>query len=62
MIISHKPNVFRPADKILLLRDGRVELFGPRDQVMARVTSLYGVRPTVDTVEIAVLVDNAARR
>lgn len=38
VIISHKPNIFRPADKILLLRDGRVELFGPRDQVMARVT------------------------
>jgi hypothetical protein len=32
------------------------------ETVMARVTSLYGVRPTVDTVEIAVLVDNAARR
>jgi hypothetical protein len=32
------------------------------EKVIARVTSLYGVRPTVDTVEIAVLVDNAARR
>jgi hypothetical protein len=32
------------------------------EKVMARVTSLYGVRPTVDMVEIAVLVDNAARR
>jgi len=32
------------------------------EKVMARVTSLYGVRPTVETVEIAVLVDNAARR
>jgi PrtD family type I secretion system ABC transporter len=38
VIISHKPSIFRPADKILLLRDGRVEMFGPRDQVMARVT------------------------
>ena len=32
------------------------------EQVMERVTTLYGVRPTVDMVEIAVLVDNAARR
>jgi hypothetical protein len=32
------------------------------EQVMERVTTLYGVRPTVDLVEIAVLVDNAARR
>jgi PrtD family type I secretion system ABC transporter len=37
VIISHKPAVFRAADKMLVLRDGRVELFGPRDQVMARL-------------------------
>ncbi|MDP3749231.1 MAG: type I secretion system permease/ATPase [Phenylobacterium sp.] len=37
VIVSHKPSVFRSADKMLLLRDGRVELFGPREQVMARV-------------------------
>lgn len=37
VIISHKPGVFRAADKMLVLRDGRVELFGPRDQVMARL-------------------------
>lgn len=37
VIISHKPGVFRSADKILMLREGRVELFGPRDQVMARL-------------------------
>ena len=29
VIISHKPGVFRAADKMLVLRDGRVELFGP---------------------------------
>jgi len=32
------------------------------EKVMERVTSIYGVRPTVDRVEVAVLVDNAARR
>ncbi|MBL8554815.1 MAG: type I secretion system permease/ATPase [Phenylobacterium sp.] len=37
VIISHKPGVFRAADKMLVMRDGRVELFGPRDQVMARL-------------------------
>ncbi len=37
VLISHKPGVFRSADKMLVLRDGRVELFGPRDQVMARL-------------------------
>jgi hypothetical protein len=30
------------------------------EATMERVTALYGVRPTVDVVEIPVLVDNAA--
>ena len=37
-VVSHKPNLFRAADKILVLRDGRMELFGPREQVLARFT------------------------
>jgi PrtD family type I secretion system ABC transporter len=37
VIISHKPAIFRGADKMLVLREGRVDLFGPRDQVMARL-------------------------
>lgn len=37
IIISHKPNVFRSADKMLVLKAGRVEMFGPRDQVMAKI-------------------------
>jgi heme-degrading monooxygenase HmoA len=31
------------------------------DAVLERVTGLYGVRPTIRTVEIAALVDNARR-
>jgi len=37
VIVSHKPNVFRTADKMLVLKNGRVDLFGPGDQVMARL-------------------------
>ena len=44
VIISHKPSVFRAADKMLVLRDGRVELFGPRDQVMNRLMKPTEVR------------------
>ncbi|ACG76902.1 RsaA secretion system, ATP-binding protein RsaD [Phenylobacterium zucineum HLK1] len=43
VIISHRPAVFRSADKIVMLREGRVEMFGPRDQVMARL-----VKPAAD--------------
>jgi ATP-binding cassette, subfamily C, bacterial exporter for protease/lipase len=44
VIISHKPGIFRHADKMLVLREGRVELFGPRDQVMAKLMKPAEVR------------------
>ena len=50
VIISHKPGVFRSADKMLVLRDGRVELFGPRDQVMSRLVK-PAQQPEVRAVE-----------
>ena len=37
VIVSHKPNVFRTADKMLVLKNGRVEMFGPGDQVLAKL-------------------------
>ena len=44
VIISHKPSIFRAADKVLVLREGRVDLFGPRDQVLSRLTKPTEVR------------------
>lgn len=37
IIVAHQPRILQPVDKLLLLRDGRVELFGPRDEVLARL-------------------------
>jgi PrtD family type I secretion system ABC transporter len=33
VVVSHKANVFRSADKMLYLKDGQAVIFGPRDQV-----------------------------
>ena len=44
VVISHKPSIFRAADKMLVLREGRIDLFGPRDQVMARLVKPAEVR------------------
>jgi len=38
VIIAHRPSLLRGVDKMLVLRDGAVERFGVRDEVMARVT------------------------
>ena len=37
LIVSHKLGVLPVVDKILVLRDGRAELFGPRDEVLAKI-------------------------
>ena len=44
-MVSHKPSILRAADKMLVLREGRMELFGPREAVMARFTQPAAVRP-----------------
>jgi PrtD family type I secretion system ABC transporter len=44
VIISHKIGVFRVADLILTMRDGRMDLMGQRDAVLARLMKPAEVR------------------
>jgi len=44
ILISHRPSILNHVDKVLLLRDGMVEMFGPKQEVMARLT-----RPVAQT-------------
>jgi PrtD family type I secretion system ABC transporter len=37
VVITHRPSILRAADKLLMLRNGAVELFGPRAQVMRKL-------------------------
>jgi PrtD family type I secretion system ABC transporter len=37
IVIAHRPNILARADRLLVLRDGRVDLFGPRRDVMAEL-------------------------
>ena len=38
VFIAHRVSLIARADKVLFLRDGAVELFGPRDEVLAKLT------------------------
>jgi ABC-type protease/lipase transport system fused ATPase/permease subunit len=38
IVISHRPSILAGVDKLLVLRDGAAELFGPRAEVLARMT------------------------
>jgi PrtD family type I secretion system ABC transporter len=44
ILISHRPSILNHVDKVLLLREGMVEMFGPKQEVMARLT-----RPVAQT-------------
>lgn len=37
VVISHRPNMLKAVDKVLVLKHGQVEAFGPRDEILARV-------------------------
>jgi PrtD family type I secretion system ABC transporter len=38
VIIAHRPSLLGGVDKLLVLQEGAVEMFGPRSEIMARVT------------------------
>jgi PrtD family type I secretion system ABC transporter len=46
ILVSHRPSTVAVVDKILLLIDGVVEAFGPRAEILARLSAPRGV-PTV---------------
>ncbi len=39
IMVTHKPSLVASLDYLLVLREGRMELMGPRDQVMARLNA-----------------------
>jgi PrtD family type I secretion system ABC transporter len=38
IVISHRPSLLAHVDKLLVLNTGRVEAFGPRNQIMQKIT------------------------
>ena len=47
IVIAHRPSILSNVDKMLFMRDGQVELFGPPAEVMARLSPPGGQRPRV---------------
>jgi ATP-binding cassette subfamily C protein/ATP-binding cassette subfamily C protein EexD len=43
VVVSHRPALLKAVDKVMVLREGAVEAFGPRDEVLARL--MGGPRP-----------------
>ncbi|MEY4752452.1 MAG: hypothetical protein RJA44_127, partial [Pseudomonadota bacterium] len=51
VIVTHRPFLLNAVDKVLMLRDGQIEAFGPRDAVLARV--LRPGAPAANRIETA---------
>jgi len=37
VLISHRPSVLKVVDKVAVIKDGQVEAYGPRDEVLAKI-------------------------
>jgi PrtD family type I secretion system ABC transporter len=44
LIVGHRPSTLAQADRILLMKEGRVEIFGERDEVLKRLRTAATVR------------------
>jgi ABC-type protease/lipase transport system fused ATPase/permease subunit len=49
VVITHRPSLLANVDKVLVLREGQVDMFGPRAEIIARVTrgSVQAITPVV---------------
>ena len=45
LVVTHRPSILTSADKLLMLRDGAIELFGKREDVMARLSGKSPAKP-----------------
>lgn len=46
VVMAHRPSAIAAVDKLLMLRDGKIEAFGPKQEVLAKVTRGTPVRAT----------------
>lgn len=58
VLIAHRPSVMMVADKLLVLKDGRVEQFGPRAEILPNITPRpqivrAGAGPTPGSIPLA---------
>lgn len=46
IVVSHKPSMLQSADRLLVLREGRLDLYGPREAVMNKLAANAAAAPT----------------
>jgi PrtD family type I secretion system ABC transporter len=41
VIVAHQPHILKPADKLLVIRNGAMQMFGPRDEVLKNLRVMH---------------------
>ena len=54
LVTTQRRNILGAIEKILVLRDGMIELYGPRDQVLERMAQNANPQPAPATRPVAV--------
>ena len=49
IVVSHRPSLLAGVDKLGVMREGSLELFGPRTEVLSRLTRGAVPMPTANT-------------
>ncbi len=50
IVIAHRPSILRKMDKLLVLKEGRNIAFGPRDEVLKKITGPRAQPPTTPSL------------
>lgn len=50
LIIAHRPHVLTAVDKILVMRDGMIQMYGPRSEVMSKFVRPVAAPPPAENV------------
>jgi ATP-binding cassette subfamily C protein len=45
IVVAHRTNVIACVDQLLVLADGRVQAFGPKDQVLSQLAPAQAAQP-----------------
>jgi ATP-binding cassette, subfamily C, type I secretion system permease/ATPase len=46
VLVAHRPSLLAHVDKLLVLRDGTAVLYGPRDEILPRITASRSAHPS----------------
>jgi ATP-binding cassette subfamily C protein len=52
VIVAHRPSALAAVDLVLIMRDGRIQAFGPKDEILRQVLRPTPVPATAGTQQI----------